>query len=243
MLSLFRTIVLVLMATMAVSSCQTITPRRLEPPKAQPLAQNRLKRIAILPFEGEHGLTFSTELEHYLSQLEIGKTPVFHVVPWSQIDPLLNSMQLIPTQPISVDAAIEMGQQLNVEAVFIGKVLTTSVKATQSTQHQEICERQGVLNTCQAGTQRQVEVPCVGKIAQFIVEPTLLEVATGEVLYTQKVTGEATVEHCGVIDIGYDDYQMQRQARYKALTLIHCQVAPCYGENYEINFRGLEFFN
>lgn len=216
---------------------------KIRPPETKAVAQAQLKKLAVLPFEGIGGLTFSTELEDRFAHIMLGDKPALAVIPWSQIDPILNEMRLLPTEPIAPSTAIELGGRVEAEGVLIGKIIKATVYEDRYTERKKTCEQEGLFNQCQAGTEREVEVPCVRKTAEFTVNPRFIAVETGKILYDETVTQQVTVQQCGVIDVGYDDYEMLKKVRQKIINIIQCHIAPCYQDKqYKFNLDGLHFF-
>lgn len=207
---------LCLAAAILVSGCGTPEVR---PANSQVFSQ--ISSIAVLPFQGKDGEAFAREVESLLASLQGKQGVAFRVVTRSDI-PTLEKEIKYQQSGLTERAALQLGKVMHVTSVMTGQVETTT-DVSNFTRNVEVCVKpKGLLGCSQRQSQ---QARCSRTTVRFRAVPKLLNVESGQVLYSSIADGVGIQEKCSL-----DTYAVVadplKVARDQALTKISRDVAP-----------------
>lgn len=175
-------------------------------------AKNReaaeLKSLAVLPFRGTDGDAFTSAMVGALQSSTLDGKPYFYVK-------TLEGMNYTPpppkppevkgkgkgkgrgaapvvTQMSEVAAAVRLGQQLSVSAMYTGEVVGAVISRRNFTQTKSVCQKKSD-GKCEMV---QVPVACVDTTVNYSVTPRIINVATGRVVYSRTVARSGNYTLC-----------------------------------------------
>lgn len=161
------------------------------------------KTVAVLPFEGPGGAEFASEVESVLAGVMVNGKPYFTLVDRMNINRTLSELELSQTGLLDEKTASRVGKMLGAEGIYTGRVIHSDVKDSPSVQARQECVRYQILydkkgkpfqGPCLQFRQRLVK--CTERVASFTVNPKLVSVSTGQILYAQTLTDMARSYGC-----------------------------------------------
>ena len=197
-------------------------------------AAAKLRRVAVLTFEGQDGAGITAEFEGLLAQASDSGGAYFTVIDRSTIQNALNELKFSLTGLVDPAKAVALGKFLGVEGIYTGKVSIPPVARQTRTEQRIQCSDTGtsgkLFSPCKSTY--KTTVTCTEKTIQFVVAARLVEVATGQVIYHQPKTGAKTDSFCSDVGGEVPDSTMLREAATQAIAQLRDDVAP-----HEVTFR------
>ncbi len=157
----------------------------------------KLTSLAVLPFRGVEGEAFTSALVGALRSSTLDGRPYFEVK-------TLEGMNYTPPAPTppprtkgrkgaapvavvgpssEVASAVRLGQRLGVSAIYTGEVTGAVISRRNFTQTKSVCKK----NSEGKCDMVQVPVACVDTTINYSVTPRIINVATGQIVYSRTV--------------------------------------------------------
>jgi hypothetical protein len=175
-------------------------------------ARNReaaeLKSLAVLPFRGADGEAFTSAMIGSLQSSTLDGKPYFYVktlegmnyAPPAPPPPPPSKGKgrrkaaavVVPAPTNEVAAAVRLGQRLSVAAIYTGEVAGAVISRRNFTQSKSVCQKKSD-GKCEMV---QVPVACVDTTVNYSVTPRIINVATGQVVYSRTVAKSGNYVLC-----------------------------------------------
>lgn len=160
----------------------------------------KLTSLAVLPFRGTDGSAFTSAMVGALQSSTLDGKPYFNIK-------TLEGMNYTPPPPPApapkrrgrgraqaastgdagpaseVATGVRLGRQLGVSAVYIGEVASAALSRRNYTETESVCQNQSD-GKCRM---TQVTVPCTDTTINYSVTPRVIDVATGQIVYSRTV--------------------------------------------------------
>ncbi|MBN1828513.1 MAG: hypothetical protein JW884_05120 [Deltaproteobacteria bacterium] len=224
----------IILMAFTITGCATkIKVNMLKPAKYH--RASLVKRIAVVPFNGAGGSEFSSEIEGILADVRIGSDSYFTLVERSAIDKVMNELQLSLSGAIDTATAAKVGKMVGAEGIYTGAVTMAKSsdssykeKRTDCAQRQIKYDKRGNAYEGNCIRWRSYFVNCTKRIAQFSCTPKLIDVNTGQILYSRNIS--ATEESSGCEDRTAVDtgQELLSRAKEKTKEEFRRDIAPFY---------------
>lgn len=218
----FYVISIVLLALLNGCAAPKITMCKLVPGTVT--EASRLKKIAVVPFDGTYGPEFAAELESSLANIRVNDAPFYQVVNRNAIDKVLAEQAFSVTGVVNPRSAVKLGNLLGAQGLYVGQITTASHNTTPYKESRRECVQADKKGRCKAW--RDYTVNCLKRTAQLTVVPQLIDVQTGKICYSD--TFDATDESTGCSDTTAptNGDQMLTQLRGTIIQKLRLAVAP-----------------
>jgi tetratricopeptide (TPR) repeat protein len=209
-------------------SKKQITTYSFNPPKNLEVA--KYKEVAFLPFKGKNGDFFSLELEAKIKNLSINGKPIFKLIDRQNLKYILSEQKLSLSGFIDEKKAIKIGRLIGVKGIWTGAILKNKVNTYPFYEKRIKCLDKKCKNV------KEYFVRCFKKEAVFSFVAKLLDVSTGEVVYSKKHEGRSYGKYC--LDDGYtiSSEELLSFAKNKAINSFLKDIAP-YEVRYSIKIK------
>lgn len=196
----------------------------------------KLKKIAVLPFEGPGGRAFATELEGTLGGIRVGGNQFFVLVDRQRIDNVIREQRLSLSGLLEADDTVRLGKILGAKGIFTGNITVSDVSDRRYREERQECiqreRKTGKNGAVWEGNclwWRKYYVSCTRRDAAFSVTPKIIDVETGIVKYTNNIVERTSATACDDSNV----YLISKQslldtAKKKALNRIQADIAPHY---------------
>lgn len=199
-----------------------VTTSVLMPSKADGISS--LRNIAVLPFSGSYGTQLTPSAEKVLVTAEVNGTRYFRVADRQNLNRVISEQKLQVSGITDETAAVKLGRLIGVQGIFTGTA-DRSVSSSNYTETRTKCAGSDSKGKCTSFY--DYTVVCTKKKAAITFIPKLIDVSTAQVVYSEKITGEAEDDRCqdsGVALIS--DYDLLKSAEDSAMSEFRTQVAP-----------------
>ncbi|MBQ3037615.1 MAG: hypothetical protein IJD30_00400 [Clostridia bacterium] len=172
--------------------------------------------VAVLPLKSSKGHDYTLMLESAIKSAHSEGNKIYTVVDRANIDKILKeqTFQMTIADP---DTIVEMGRLLGVSAIWTG---TSTGKLTTSRYSEE-------RTRCyQSGGCYNYTMSCVNRIFTAIVSLKLINVSTGEVIYSNTLSDAAIVGDCPDEPRYITDYDLEEMAVLFVLDRLIQDIAP-----------------
>lgn len=195
----------------------------------------KLRRVAVLPFDGPRGKEVAAELEASLSNITIDGKQYFEFIDRMSIDKVLKEMNLSMTGLVDATTAVKVGKMTGAQGIYTGVITTARVSDNTYRENRTRCirtvtkyDKNGkAYEVC--GEQESYSVPCINREAIFSFTPKLINVETGRIAYANNLDGKAQSAACrDAATPLVDAQQLADQAKRTALEKIRKDIAPYY---------------
>lgn len=191
-------------------------------------AAAKLRRIAVLPFSGPDGARITAEFEGLLARASDGGGTYFTVIDRSAIQNAVNELKFSLTGLVDPAKQVALGKFLGVEGIYTGTVSVPPAARQTRTEPRFQCSDTGssgkLFSPCKSSY--RTTATCTDKTIQFVVAVRLVEVATGQVIYSQPKTGMQTDSFCSDLGGEIPDATMLGSAAASAIAQLRDDVAP-----------------
>ncbi len=226
----FSYIFLVYINLLVLSGCsqKKVSTYFINPPNNPEVS--KYKTIAFLPFKGKNGDLFSLELESKVKNLSINGKPIFKVIDRQNLKTILSEQKLSLSGLVDESKAIKIGKLLGVSGIWTGAVLKNNVSIYPFYERRFKCLDEKCKKT------KEYLVRCYRKEANFSFIARLLDVSTGEVVYSKNNKGFASGEYC--LDSGYtvSSQYLLNLAKERAIKKFLKDIAP-YKTYYSLKIK------
>lgn len=218
---------LVAATLVAMSGCMPPTTTGVRVVQAPEVAEaSAYRSIAVMPFGGQNGPSFTTEIESVLAQAKVGRSTVMRVHTSEQVLHALNTQRALRGQSPS-----EIGKLMGSDATLSGEVLNVDVRDHHYNDQEQQCARTekkkglfgGTVDSCVEW--RPATISCRERIADYAVNVRLTETKSGKVVYADQITRRVNAKACKN-DRLPDEAGMRGEARQKVVSRVMQAIVP-----------------
>jgi hypothetical protein len=177
-----------------------INTNMLQPGKFDQASQFR--KIAVLPFDGPDGRSFSSEIEAKLASITIEDKPYFELIDRAATDKILQEMKLSMTGLVDSSTAAQVGKMVGAKAIYTGAITASAVADSRYSENRKRClyqvtkkDRNGKTYQ-ECGKYQDYAVACTKRSAKFAFTPKLIEVQTGKIIYSNVLERDSSSNAC-----------------------------------------------
>ncbi len=192
----------------------------------------KLRRIAVLPFEGPQGREIASEIESQLVSARFDETPYFTVIERARIDRVLSELKLSNSALVDNKTAVKIGRLLGVQAMYMGTARQPKVSDSHFTESRSQCShyvtkynKKGKPYEACGGT-TTYSINCTRRTAEFTIIPRVVEVETGRIIYSATVSEPKQEAACSDRGSVSSSNEMIDNARRQSLSTFRKHVAP-----------------
>ena len=198
----------------------------VEPPRAAAAAQ--LRRVAVLPFEGQDASRTTAEVESLIAEATDHGSPFYTVVDRRTLQGAVNELKLQRTGLVDPRTVSRIGKLVGADGIYTGTVFVPPVARTIHTEQRYGCasfaQPGKFFSKCSSPT--KTTVSCTEKIAQFTVVPRLIAISTARVVYQPTITGQVQNSSCSDFDGEVNDNVLLGQALSQVMEKLRIDVTP-----------------
>ena len=151
----------------------------------------QLRDVAVIGFSGQGGEEFTAALESKLAGATFDNRSYFNVVDRQTVRGLTKTRG---ASAQDVAQVIAFGDSLGVNGVFFGDVINRSVDASSRRETRNECVEWDGIFDCERREERTIT--CYDLAANFSAIPKLVNVRTGEIVYTANISEKAEETYC-----------------------------------------------
>ncbi|MFH1935127.1 MAG: CsgG/HfaB family protein [Pseudomonadota bacterium] len=184
-----------------------------------------LKRIAVLPFSGRGDRNLNADIEALLVKIRVNGKPYFSVVERSAIWKIMREQSLHLSGAVDQKTAVKVGRLVGAEGVILGTVARNITEDGRYSETRSKCVSKDKDGKCKE--KRRYSVSCTQRDAYFSFIPKVVNVATGEIVASDALTGYSTDRACR--DSGQPlrgREEMLAEAKSQALSKFRLIMAP-----------------
>ena len=193
------------------------------------------KTVAVLPFEGQGGAEFASEVESILASVIIQGKPYFTLVDRMSINKTLNELQLSQTGLLDERTASKVGRMLGAQGIYTGTITLSDVNdnvsvqtRTECIQYQTLYDKNGKPYQGPCARYLQKFIKCTERVASFSASPKLVDVNTGQILYAQNLTDTARSYGCEDGNLVESKEVLLKKVKDNVKKLFRKDIAPFY---------------
>ncbi|KAA0258672.1 hypothetical protein FHQ18_05815 [Deferribacter autotrophicus] len=212
-----------IVVALVLSSCSTkVRVKVLVPP--QNLQVAKIKKVAVLDFDGNDGTSFANFLESTLASIYVDENPYFDVVERRNMTKLFDEVKF-QTSGMVAENVVKAGKLIGAEGVFFG---------TASKRFEKVFYTKKVYTCIKMDKKRRcieykpVRVKCLKRVLNYTVVPKLVEVSSGKIIYSKVLRSEKDFKLCEGEKQEFTDSDLLFSARNVVLNEIKKDIAPYY---------------
>jgi len=218
-------IAIALCLTTVVACGTAIQTQVLVPAKAHKAA--KLKRVAVLPFEGPKGYQIGADLEALLLGIYLHGQPYFSVIERTAIDMILKEQSLQLIGLVEAGSAARVGELLGAEGIILGTVTQYATEDRSYREKRSKCIEKDEDGECKK--KEDHEVKCTQRTAHVAFTPRVVDVSTGEIVASESLIGNTVSRACKDSGTPLSGRQeMLNQAKRTAFDAFRELMAPYY---------------
>ena len=161
----------------------------------------KLKDVAVLPFDGQDGGLFATELEAVLAGISVNDKRFFALVDRAKLNSIMNEMKLAQSSLVNAETAAQIGNVVGAKGIYTG-VFSAKAQDTPFRENRTRCaytvtkydKRGNPYEECAKYESYQVE--CKKRVARVTATPKLIEVETARIVYSNTLEGTSSSSAC-----------------------------------------------
>jgi hypothetical protein len=198
-----KTILISLLLSISILACAApaIKTTALVPAKFH--EATKLKEVAVLPFDGQHGRDFAYEIEGTLAGVTIDARQYFTLIDRTTLDKILKEQQLGQTGLMDEAAAVKVGKLAGAKGIYTGVVTAVNSRDSHYTETRQECARREIKYDKKGNASdgnciswRNHTVSCTKRDAIFAFTPKLIEVETGRIIYSNNISETTSASAC-----------------------------------------------
>ncbi|MET0069452.1 MAG: hypothetical protein ABW096_05385 [Candidatus Thiodiazotropha sp.] len=216
-MSSMRTIILVICLIM-ISGCITTKQVAVKArfPAAYPDA-TALKRISVLGFQGSDGAGFADQLTAELKSANLDGQLIFSVM----------SKDVIKGRTGDIKTAMRHGKSLGVQGVYYGQVDRLTMANRNWQQERTKCLEKKNFFKCKKS--QKIKVTCYEQLATYTAQPKLVNVLTGNIVYTESISSSSKNQYCTDTGRKFSNAEFNALLRKDVAAKVRRRVAPFNG--------------
>lgn len=189
----------------------------------------KVRRIAVLPFDGNQGKEFATEIQGVLAGVKINDTPYFSVADRGMNDHIFAEIKLSQSSVMSRDQALRLGRLLGVKGMYTGTAGNAVSSQSSYQETRSTCNDTSGKLFSKCKNPVNSTVTCSRIHVTYSFSPKLIDAETGQVIYARTIAESATSQSCpDSMAPALTTAQLTGQARQLALGDFLRDVAPSY---------------
>lgn len=189
----------------------------------------KIRRVAVLPFEGGQGKEFATEVQGLLTNVKLNDTPYFSVADRSMNDRIFAEIKLSQSSAMSRDQALRLGRLLGVKGLYAGTAGNVATAPSTYQEARSTCTDTGGKLFSKCKNLVNTTVNCTRNIVTYSFAPKLIDAETGQVIYARNIAETASAQSCTDDTVPATTVaQLTGQAKQAALQGFLRDVAPSY---------------
>lgn len=189
----------------------------------------KIRRIAVLPFEGNQGKEFATEVQGLLAGVKLNDTPYFSVADRGMNDRIFAEIKLSQSSAMSRDQALRLGRLLGVKGMYTGAAGNAVSTPSSYQESRSTCNDVGGKLFSKCKNPVNTTVTCTRNIVTYSFAPKLIDAETGQVIYARNISETASAQSCpDDLSPASNVAQLTGQAKQAALQGFLRDVAPSY---------------
>lgn len=195
----------------------------------------KLKKIAVLPFDGPGGAEFVLQMESVLAGVKVDNKQYFELVDRVTIDKVLAEHKLAQTGLIETQNAAQIGKFIGAKGIYVGTITLSDVSDNVSVEKHKKCRHTVIKYDSRGKPYEECDqwkehlVPCTKRAATFEFIPKLIDVESSRIVYSNTLSNRTESSSCLDNPTALPDKnQMKRQVQQTALAGIRKDIAPYY---------------
>lgn len=201
-----------LCALALLAGCATTVAVSARFPARNPAAAE-LRKTAVWAFSGPGSRDFASALQAEITSARFDGAVYFTMVDGGQYEGRADAA-----------SAIEYGRRVGAEGVYFGQVMPGSVREEGYTGSGMRCVATNANGLCVKSA--YVAVRCTRRVVTLEAQPSLVRVASGQVVYSSRKTASANTSWCEGGQPPATDQMMFAAARRQITTQIRLDIAP-----------------
>ncbi|MEW8561619.1 MAG: hypothetical protein DBP03_09805 [gamma proteobacterium symbiont of Ctena orbiculata] len=185
-------------------------------PAAYPDA-TALKRISVLGFKGSDGIGFADQLTAELKAANLDGQLIFAVM----------SKDMIKGRTGDIKTAMSHGRALGVQGVYYGQVDKLNIVSRNWKQERTKCLEYKNFFKCKKS--KKIKVTCHEQLATYTAQPKLVNVLTGDIVYTESISSSSKNQYCSDSGRKYSKAEFNALLRKDVAAKVRRRVAPFNG--------------
>lgn len=216
-----------------LSGCATTVPvNMLKPAKYHEAAMAKV--VAVVPFNGQGGQEFASEIEGVLGRITIDDKQYFTLIDRTSLDKVMSEMKFSQSGLVDQRKAVELGKMLGAQGIYTGTV-RQSFKSSHYRENRQDCDRyeeyydkKGRVQQGKCLHYRKYYVNCTRNVLNFTCNPKLIDVKTGRIVYAENLIGVAEDAKCEDMGAAEGEGELLVKAQAQVKTRFRQDVAPFY---------------
>jgi len=214
------------------SSIPQITTNVMMPSKYD--EPTKLRRIAVIPFDGYHGNEISKAIESDIASVRVGEDLFYTVVERDKIDQVIKESLISSSAVIDENTVVEVGNILGVEAIYMGQVNTPETYDRDFTESRSRCayykteytKKGKAYEVCAQTTSYTVD--CKKRTAKFAITPKIIDIKTGQIIYANTIQKESQQSWCSDSGQSISSAELVSLAQTATLREFRQNIAPYF---------------
>lgn len=228
MMNIKFTITVAVFASLSLVGCVSTKIHTRTTAEARTNILKEADSIAIFPFDGETKEEPAATLEHTLMDAyAVGATKV-RLVDRKNIENIKNEIKLNKDGDIDKNSVKKRAALIGAEYLLLGRVLTPSISSAKNTHQESACEAyeesKKFFKKCKQP--KLVNVTCTTTTVRVKVQPRLVRLSSGEVVYARMYEGAVEDNHCENTGAPTPDAVLKAQATILAAIEISKDLWP-----------------
>ena len=215
-------VILFLLSLLAYGCAPKVATQVTMPAKDQEAAE--IKKVAVLPFDGNYGKQASVEIENVLTSADVKGQKYFTVVDRQNIQKVMSEQKLQTSGIVDVNTAVKLGKIIGAEGVYIGSADISNSDEGYS-EGRSKCSSRASDGKCLS--YYNYNVSCSKRTVGLTIIPKLIDIATGQVKYTSRLGSTEDAKRCSDSSSPLPaKEELAGIANYKAMKQFREEVAP-----------------
>ncbi len=230
--SFFAASVIILVS---LSGCPApvITTSMLVPAASDEAA--KLKKVAVLPFDGPEGKEFVAQIEAVLAGVKFEKRQYFELVDRMTIDKVLAEHRFSQLGLVDPQTAAKIGNFIGAKGIYVGTITASDVSDTDFREKRTRCAYYVTAYDKKGSSYQKCArwddyfVPCTKRTSTSEFVPKLVDVETSRIVYSNTLSGKAESASCSDSSTALaSKADLKMKAQQEALMKLRRDVAPHY---------------
>ena len=200
---MIKTILMSLLVSISLFACAAPAVKTTALVPAKFHEASTLTEVAVLPFDGQNGRDFASEIEGTIAGINVDNRQYFTLIDRTKLDKILKEQQLGQTGLIDEAAAVKVGKLVGAKGIYTGVVTAANSRDSHYTQTRQECARRELKYDKNGNAYegncinwRNHAVSCTKRDAIFAFTPKLIEVETGRIIYSNNISEMTTASAC-----------------------------------------------
>lgn len=146
-----------------------------------------LRTVAVMPFDGNFGSAATESTITMLTGVDINNNKYFTVVERQNLEDLFNEIKLQQSGITDQESVVKLGEMIGANGIYMGN---SDIEATTSdySESRSKCTNNGYCY--------DYNVSCYKRTVELEMVPKLVDISTGEIVYSNRMLGSSSDTHC-----------------------------------------------